>query len=178
MRPPIELLTQRLRLRPPGPADAQAVYERWAGLAEVPLFLVWRRHECLEDSRRFLEWIAETNENGASRDWMIELREEGEPVGTIGLQTLSASAFELGYVLAPAAWNRGLATEAVRAVTGAAFALEETVRVQAHCHPENAASLRVLEKCGYEREGLLRRYRVLPNLSEEPQDLVLLSRVR
>ena len=175
---PLELSTERLRLRPLGRDDAGEVFERWTSLAEVPRYMAWRRHESLDDARRFLEWIAETNANGASRDWMIETRAGGEPIGTVGLQTLSSFSYELGYVLAPAAWNRGFATEAVAAVTRVAFELEETERIQAHCHPDNGASIRVLERCGYEREGLLRRCRVLPALGEEPQDLLLLSRVR
>lgn len=175
---PEQLSTERLNLRPLRPEDAEAVFEGWASKTEVPRWMVWSRHQSVDDARRFLEWVAETNANGASRDWMILAPPAGEPVGTIGLRTLSSFSYELGYVLAPSAWGRGFATEAVRAVTEAAFALEDTARVQAHCHPDNAASLRVLEKCGYEREGLLRRCQLLPNISDEPQDLFLFSRVR
>jgi [ribosomal protein S5]-alanine N-acetyltransferase len=44
-------------------------------------------------------------------------------------------------------------------------------RLYAICHTEHAASYRVLEKGGFEREGILRRHSVFPNLSPEPLDV-------
>jgi RimJ/RimL family protein N-acetyltransferase len=46
------------------------------------------------------------------------------------------------------------------------------------CHPGHRASWRVLEKCGFEREGLLRRYAAFPNLgAEDPGDVLCYARV-
>jgi RimJ/RimL family protein N-acetyltransferase len=50
-------------------------------------------------------------------------------------------------------------------------------RLQAFCHPDHRASWRVLEKCGFSREGTLRLYAELPNLRRgEPCDLLLYAR--
>ena len=61
----------------------------------------------------------------------------------------------------------------------AVWLAEPTIwRVQAYCDLENAASARVLEKAGLTREGILRRYIVTPNLSDEPRDVYVYARVR
>jgi RimJ/RimL family protein N-acetyltransferase len=51
-------------------------------------------------------------------------------------------------------------------------------RIQAFCDVENRASARVLEKAGLTFEGTLRRYMVLPNLSDAPRDMLCYAKVR
>ena len=51
-------------------------------------------------------------------------------------------------------------------------------RVQAHCYVDNPASVRVLEKCGMQKEGLVRRGFMFPNLSDEPGDVYLYAVTR
>ncbi len=62
---------------------------------------------------------------------------------------------EIGYSIVPAYRNRGLATEAIRALT--AWALEQpgVRRVVAACEPDNTASIRVLEKAGFRRGAVI-----------------------
>ena len=59
--------------------------------------------------------------------------------------------------------GKGYATEALAAVIDIARGVD-LVRLYALCHLENPASWRVLEKCGFAREGILRRHSVFPNL--------------
>ena len=63
---------------------------------------------------------------------------------------------EIGYWLAPTAWGRGIATRVAAALTLKAFEPAEVTRVFAGIHAGNPASMRVLAKCGFEREGVLR----------------------
>ena len=51
-------------------------------------------------------------------------------------------------------------------------------RVWAYCHPKNVPVIRVLERMGATREGLLRRFAVFPNISDEPQDAYVYGIVR
>jgi RimJ/RimL family protein N-acetyltransferase len=67
----------------------------------------------------------------------------------------TAREAELGYILAPAARGRGVATEALRLLTQWAFA-RGLQRVELRIDTDNAASRRVAERCGYVYEGLLR----------------------
>lgn len=85
---------------------------------------------------------------------------EGEAAGCVSLcrgkGVLWRSA-ELGYWLAPAYWNCGIMTEAVGRMCAAAFAETDVERIQAQVFAANAASQRVLEKCGFAREAVFRR---------------------
>ncbi len=76
----------------------------------------------------------------------------------------------MGYVLARAYWNRGYMTEAVREVTEWALTQPSILRVWAVCDVENAASVRVLKKAGFQQEGILRRWLIHPDISDEPRD--------
>ena len=64
---------------------------------------------------------------------------------------------ELGYWLGKPFWGRGIITEAARAITAYGFETLGLTRIYAHVDSDNGASARVLEKAGYQREGLLRK---------------------
>lgn len=84
----------------------------------------------------------------------------GEAVGAIALERgsdIEARSFEVGYWLARRHWGRGIVSEALAAVTAAAFAEPDTIRVFAPVFAWNRASMRVLEKAGYRREAVLVR---------------------
>src|SRR4029077_3851095 len=85
-------------------------------------------------------------------------------------------AADIGYVLSRNLWGGGYMTEAANAVVEWAINLSSVYRVWAVCDCENKAdapdiigalSARVLEKVGMQREGILRRYIVHPNVSAE-----------
>ncbi|HEY9450876.1 MAG TPA: GNAT family protein [Gemmatimonadaceae bacterium] len=83
----------------------------------------------------------------------------GEAVGGISLhpgEDVERYGAELGYWLGESMWGRGVTTAAVRLVTAYAFAERGLLRVFALPFTRNAASVRVLEKAGYIREGHLR----------------------
>lgn len=66
---------------------------------------------------------------------------------------------EIGYLLVPGARGRGVATRAMGMLVDWAFREVGMRRVQALVHPDNPASMAVLERLGFEREGILRSYR-------------------
>jgi RimJ/RimL family protein N-acetyltransferase len=66
---------------------------------------------------------------------------------------------EIGYLLAPESRGRGAATRAIGMLVGWGFSGLGMRRVQALVHPDNPSSMAVLERLGFEREGLLRSYR-------------------
>jgi RimJ/RimL family protein N-acetyltransferase len=82
-----------------------------------------------------------------------------EVIGDVGLQLqgdIHRRSAEVGYWLGEPFWGRGIATEALRAVTDYAFANFELIRLYAGVLAWNPASCRVLEKAGYTCEGRLR----------------------
>ena len=68
----------------------------------------------------------------------------------------AAREVELGYMVAPSARGRGVATEALRLLTAWAFEKLGAVRAELVISTENEASKRVAERCGYQREAVLR----------------------
>ena len=83
-----------------------------------------------------------------------------EAIGGIGLELgrdVHRRSANVGYWLGEPFWGRGIATEALRALTEYAFATFDLARLDAHVYEWNPASARVLEKAGYEYEGRLRK---------------------
>jgi len=84
----------------------------------------------------------------------------------------------LGYVLARRQWGYGFMAEAVTPVVDLAFTEPSVFRVGAVCDVDNLRSARVLEKAGFEREGILRSWAVHPNISSTPRDCYSYSKTR
>lgn len=82
-------------------------------------------------------------------------------LGGVGLRPLvdvECRTYEIGYWIAPAAWGRGLATEAVKGFSRWAFeTFEDLLRLEAAVFATNEASEKVLRKCGFVHEGTRRR---------------------
>ena len=87
----------------------------------------------------------------------ITARGDERILGGTGLSLEAPYRAATGYVLARDSWGHGFATEALRAMVALAEHLG-LARVHAFCHPQHAASRRVLEKCGFLCEGTWRRY--------------------
>lgn len=102
--------------------------------------------------------------------------EGGRLAGTIGLHTISDvnCTAEIAYDLAPAYWGRGLATRLCEAVTAWSFEAFGLVRVQATVLVGNERSVKVLQRCGFQREGLLRSFRMVRG---QPGDFHLYARL-
>lgn len=87
----------------------------------------------------------------AERPWDFVVVRQGVAIGQMGFKTLpQGGAAEVGYGLNPEARGQGYASEALRALCGWAFARGLEV-VQAETLPANAASIGVLQKCGFEQ---------------------------
>ncbi|WP_437612013.1 GNAT family protein [Sorangium sp. So ce834] len=102
----------------------------------------------------------------------------GEAAGAIGLERLGdvhRCTAEIGYWLGAAYWGRGLATEAVIALTRAGLEQLGLERIQAGIFDWNRASARVLEKAGYAFEARMRRHVVKDG---RVGDVLLYARVR
>jgi len=175
---PAELDTARLHLRRPARGDADAVFARFASDPEVTRYLSWPRHRSVADSQEFLEASDREWDAHGTGPYLIFSR-EGLLAGATGVHLETPYRAFTGYAFARDAWGRGFATEATRAMVALAWTIRRLARLYALCHPANAASVRVLEKAGFEREGLLRKYLVFPNLgSLDPSDVLVYGHVR
>jgi RimJ/RimL family protein N-acetyltransferase len=146
------LATDRLLLRPRTPDDAEALFPT---LADADLMTWW--------SRAPFTSVEEVRENFTPRAgqemwrcWAITLMNDDRAIGFVAAgEKRQGKVSEIGYVLARAHWGGGIAREAVSAVIDQLFA-EGQRRVFADTDPENIASIALLERLGFRREGLLR----------------------
>ena len=94
-------------------------------------------------------------------NFIVQERSADALAGCVGLHVIDGDRggahYGLGYFMRPDLWNQGFATEAVRAALEFMFA-GNAWRVSASCLAENLGSRRVLEKCSFTQEGLLKRH--------------------
>ena len=150
--------TERLILRRAVPEDADAMFRNWAADPEVTKFLTWHAHESLEVSRQIIgSWIREYEKENYYQ-WMIVLRDLGEPIGSISVvrQNDRVEEAEIGYCIGSAWWHKGIVSEALTAVMDYLFTEVGMNRVAARHDPNNPRSGRVMRKCGMKYEGTSR----------------------
>lgn len=109
-------------------------------------------------------------------DGFAALDEDGAFLGLALAPAIDCDAgeVELGYIVAPSARGRGVATEMLRQLTRWAFAELEAMRAYLIIDVENRASYRVAERCGYQLEGVMRSIHVKPG---RRTDAALWSRI-
>ena len=151
------LETQDLVLRRPRMKDAADIYA-YAKDEEVARFVLWEPHRSVSETRSCLRDLIRRARAGYPSSWVITLRNTGSVIGTIGFVWYSAenSSAEIGYSLSRDYWHRGFATQALRAVTAEAFHSLPLNRIEAQHDLRNPTSGRVMEKCGFRQEGILR----------------------
>lgn len=167
--PPKTLKTDRLRLRKAKLSDAEPIFRQYAQDPEVTKYVSWRAHANLEETREYVRMCLLAWDIGKAFHWVIERTEDKQVIGMV-IARAGGEKWELGYVLARAHWGQGYMTEALKALIAWALKQKEIFRIWAVCDIDNVASARVMEKAGMEREGVLRRWSVHPNLSPEPRD--------
>lgn len=105
------------------------------------------------------QWLERTKMETRPCNFAIEWK--GELAGGIGLVPLAdihSGTAELGYWLGEPYWGQGIATRAVALLLSYAFDELLFIRVHAQVFAENRASMRVLEKNGFVKEGVLRKH--------------------
>ncbi len=109
--------------------------------------------------------------------WGIANAVTDELIGTIGfnLWNRSHNRAEISYDLAPAFWGHGIMFHSMEKVLGFADQFLGVVRIQATVVVTNQRSMKLLEKYGFEKEGLLRQYE---NVGGKQMDYYMYSRVK
>lgn len=176
MKPPEQIETERLILRKPRMDDAPAVFSGWVQDPEVTHFLTWRPHENIGQTESLLARGIDAWEGDVRFLFMIALK-NNDLIGKIELR-IEGHRVELGYVMNKAYQGNGYMTETVRAIIHWAFQQPSIYRVYATTSVDNIASQRVMEKAGMQCEGILRRYVVQPNISDEPRDSYIYAIVK
>jgi RimJ/RimL family protein N-acetyltransferase len=148
------------RLRPLRTDDALAWYA-YLSDPEVTHLTSYNVSSMDQVSNFIATYISDYAERRSSR-WALVDADSDQLIGTCGYYSWNPdhSIAELGYDLSREHWGKGLMTEAVRAVVRWGFHEVQINRIQATVMAGNLASMRILEKCGFQSEGLLRQYKI------------------
>lgn len=154
----------KIRLRVPQIGD----YREWAQLrADSRAFLEPWEPRWMPDELERTAWRMRINHyrqdhaQGSAMAFFIFEKGRGRLVGGITLGNIRhgvSKSAQVGYWIGQPYAGQGLMTEAVMALSRFAFGELKLHRIEAACIPKNIRSIRVLEKAGFQREGLLRSY--------------------
>jgi RimJ/RimL family protein N-acetyltransferase len=142
----LELLTERLRLRTPQIADADAIRSIVAD-PRVALTTASIPHPYPKDGAKDFILHVQNVANRDRRNLAIVLRDGNELIGMVGYQTRDLES-ELAYMVSPNHWGLGYASEACRAIVAHIFSATEAKTVIARAMADNKASEAVLRKAG------------------------------
>lgn len=152
------LETDRLILRRYVNEDSAAMYKNWASDIEVTKYLTWPTHSSQEISQWVIEdWINKYS-NEKYYHWAIVLKDNGnEPIGDIAVVDMkeNISMVQIGYSIGRSWWNKGITSEALKAVMDFLFEVVCVNRIEARHDPRNENSGKVMKKCGMKYEGTL-----------------------
>lgn len=132
------------------------------------LYMLLDRHRDLLS--RYMNWLPQTRSANDLNFYILKLDgfwrsgitygifENDQMLGTVGFHQSDHrnSRTEVGYWLAPPFHNRGIGTRSVRLALETAFNLTDVHRIEAKIQPDNRASIRLVEKLGFQFEGLER----------------------
>ena len=150
-------------LRPFAPDDAEKFQEALnVTLPELYKFMLWpvqewNFHECLQ-------WVVKTHAEyflGSVFEWGCFDLKTGKLLGSVGIMPVNSfnpDNWEIGYWVATPHKNKGLGTLITQIAAATSFLCLNVKRLQVGCMQENPASKRVIEKCGFQYEGTLRRF--------------------
>ncbi len=155
------LETERLILRRFKKEDLDDFYE-YSRNPNVGPNAGWKPHASRQESKEILKYFIEN-----PSIWAIVDKDTQKVIGSIGLHDDRKRDYEnakmLGYVLAEPYWGRGLMTEAAKKMIEYAFEELKIDLLSVYHYPHNKRSQRVIEKCGFHYEGLLRRASTIYN---------------
>ncbi len=157
------LETGRLGLREFGEPDWQAVHE-YASDPEVVRYMDWGPNEKTASQSFVRRAISQQDEEPRKDfEFAVTLIDDGELIGGCGIHVSIPETREgwIGYCFNKRFWGQGFGTEAAGGLLRFGFGELGLHRIVALCDPRNAASIRVLEKIGMQREGHLREHRLV-----------------
>jgi RimJ/RimL family protein N-acetyltransferase len=143
----------------------------------VPLIGTLPAHPTPQQALEWVERQTGRHAEGRGFSFAIADRDTDRALGGIGLwlANLAAGRASAGYSVSPLHRGRGVATDALRALTGFAWSIPELHRIELAVEPWNTGSIRVAEGAGYEHEGMLRSYQ---EIGGTRRDMLLYSMIR
>jgi [ribosomal protein S5]-alanine N-acetyltransferase len=173
-----EIKTERLLLRRLIREDTEEIYKMRSD-KNVMKFIGKNPMTTMQEAIDFYNLINDSLHNNTGITWAMALIDSPEKmIGTIGLWRLIKEHFraEIGYMLMPGYWKKGLAKEAVLRVIQFGFDQMNLHSIEAHIHPKNLASASLLEATGFIREAYFKEHFFFNGAFEDTAIYSLLNR--
>ena len=150
------LTTERFFLEQILPEDQQFIFEGLSHPDIIPFYGV--RYESYEAAKKQMDWYEKSYNEGTGGPWKIIDKISGEKIGVVAYYKFDPQhrKAEVGFWIFPQYWNKGIATETLKAVIDYCQKEKSIHRLEAFVEDGNVASSRVLEKLGFTHEGRFR----------------------
>ncbi|WP_055106554.1 GNAT family N-acetyltransferase [Paenibacillus ihumii] len=152
--------SERLRLRRMERSDAERMFQIWSD-PEVVKYMNIPPFASVEDTLEMIQLLNGLSESEDALRWGIELKEDGQLIGSCGFNVWELSGAyrgEIGYDLGREYWGFGYMSEAMRMLLSYGYQTIGLNRIEALVDPRNSASRRLLQSFEFTEEGLLRQY--------------------
>ena len=151
--------TERLILRKATEQDSDDILELYANenvVEHMPL----DPFTSIEDAKGEISWYEKIFLEQTGLRWVIEEKVNKKVIGTCGYLNYEVehNRIEIGYDLSPESWGKGIMTETLKAVIHFAFSELNVNKIEAQITSENDASLHLVSKLGFHRDGVLREH--------------------
>ena len=146
--------TERLRLRKISRKDVNEIFFLRSD-KRVLHYLDKAPAKTKKDAYDFIKIVHDAEKNADGITWGITLKNIEKIIGTIGFWRMQKEHYraEIGYILHPDYWGKGITQEAITVVIKYGFEVMKLHSIEANVNPDNAASIRLLEKNGFVREA-------------------------
>lgn len=154
------IFTERLILRKINEYDYKQAFKNWCSDKEVAKYVMWNHHENEETTKElYNNWISEYDKPFTFR-WVVELNDTHELIGMIDVVKFKKEdkRAEIGYCYGSRYWNKGYATEALKAVIDYLLNIINVELVVSGFEVSNIASGKVMEKAGMKCVGYLPKW--------------------
>ncbi|MCB0493576.1 MAG: GNAT family N-acetyltransferase [Cyclobacteriaceae bacterium] len=169
---PNSLETERLLIQRLKYEDAEEIFYAYASKLEATQFVSWPVHQSVADTNRYLRQAVPAWKAGSAYHYSIRTKAENRLIGSVGVVNDKGN-IQLGYVMSPTVWNKGYATEAVKALIKQLIVLNGVYRIWTFVDVDNGASQKVLQKAGMIEEARLTKWFRFVNQNNQPRDCVL-----
>jgi len=149
-----EITTDRLLLRAVSKSDVKEIFFLRSD-ERVMKYIDKLPAETLDDAYEFINKITELEKNDDAVTWAITLKGDSKLIGTICFWNIQKEHYraEIGYVLHPDHWGKGIMQEAFSVVVNYGFKVMNLHSIEANVNPGNEASVKLLEKNNFKREA-------------------------
>ncbi|MFN2457103.1 MAG: GNAT family N-acetyltransferase [Chitinophagaceae bacterium] len=151
-----QLETERFLLKQVQPEDQRFLFEALSDPVAMPYNGVY--FSSFEETKQQLEWYEKNLKDGTGIHWKITEKQTNENIGVISVYYFKPQhkKAELGYWLLPRFWQKGIALEVLKPVIKYWQQERDLHRLEAFVEEENTASIRLMEKAGFQWEGTMR----------------------